>query len=210
MSVTPIRDRRAERHQATRDEILAAAWDVAGEQGLAGISMRDLGARVGMRAQSLYSYFDSKFAIYDAMFRQGNEELLARMEAAPSPGSEGPDGDTRAVFAARTRVFTEFALENPPRAQLLFHRVVPGFEPSPEAYEPAVRVLDLTRRALATLGVTDPRHLDLWTAILSGIVEQQNANDPGGDRWTRLIDDAIDMFFAFTTGGGATRSRSTK
>ncbi len=58
--------------------------------------------------------------------------------------------------------------------------------------------------------MTDPRHLDLWTAILSGIVEQQNANDPGGDRWTRLIDDAIDMFFAFTTGGGATRSRSTK
>ena len=34
-----------------------------------------------MRAQSLYSYFDSKHAIYDAMFQEGNEELLRRMQA---------------------------------------------------------------------------------------------------------------------------------
>ena len=31
-----------------------------------------------MRAQSLYSYFPSKHAIYDAMFAQGNRELLDR------------------------------------------------------------------------------------------------------------------------------------
>ena len=42
--------------------------------------------------------------------------------------------------------------------------------------------------------MTDPRFLDLWTAISTGLVDQQISNDPGGDRWTRLIDEAVDLF----------------
>ena len=41
--------------------------------------MRDLGGRVGMRAQSLYAYFPSKFAIFDAMFAESNREFLRRV-----------------------------------------------------------------------------------------------------------------------------------
>ena len=64
-------DRRTVRRQATRQEILDASWAVVRKQGLAGLSMRDLGERVGMRAQSIYSYFASKHEIYDAMFLEG-------------------------------------------------------------------------------------------------------------------------------------------
>jgi AcrR family transcriptional regulator len=64
------------RREATKAEILDAAWDLVGEQGLAALSLRDLAARVGMRAPSLYQYFDSKHAIYDAMFGQGAREAL--------------------------------------------------------------------------------------------------------------------------------------
>ena len=42
----------------------------------------------------------------------------------------------------------------------------------------------------------DPRYLDLWTALTTGLVDQQISNDPGGDRWIRLIDDAVAMFLA--------------
>ena len=73
--VTGANDRRAQRRQETKDEIVAAAWDLVREQGLAGLAMRDLGARVGMRAQSIYSYFESKHEIYDAMFREGYLDL---------------------------------------------------------------------------------------------------------------------------------------
>src|SRR6185503_18162606 len=78
MLVTPKRDRRAERREATRAEILEAAWDLVRAEGLASLNLRDLAARVGMQAPSLYSYFDSKHAIYDAMFAQGAQELLDR------------------------------------------------------------------------------------------------------------------------------------
>ncbi|MEI6375067.1 MAG: TetR/AcrR family transcriptional regulator, partial [Actinomycetes bacterium] len=51
------KDRRASRRAATQAEIVSAAWDLVRTQGLAGLSMRDLGDRVGMRAQSVYGYF---------------------------------------------------------------------------------------------------------------------------------------------------------
>ncbi|MEP6649977.1 MAG: hypothetical protein ABJA74_08695 [Lapillicoccus sp.] len=28
---------------------------------------------------------------------------------------------------------------------------------------------------------------------MTGLASQQVSNDPGGDRWTRLVDDAIDL-----------------
>jgi AcrR family transcriptional regulator len=198
MSVIPIRDRKAERRAETRAEILAAAWDIAHEDGLTELSLRELGVRVGMRAQSLYSYFDSKHAIYDAMFRAANEELLLRMQEIQATAGSPDDR-----FRRRTRAFIEFAVADPARAQLLFVRSLPGFEPTPEAYAPAVKVLELARDALGAIGITDDELLDIWTATVSGLIHQQLANDPGGDRWVRLLDDVIEMFLAFV------RSRDT-
>src|SRR5438477_8891088 len=139
---TPSRDRRAERHEATRAEILEAAWELVRAEGLAALSLRDLARRVGMRAPSLYSYFDSKHAIYDAMFLQGNLELLARYEAEP----DFDDPVEAAHWGART--FVQFGIEDPARAQLLFLRTIPGFEPSPDTYAVAVRIVELGRQRL--------------------------------------------------------------
>jgi hypothetical protein len=100
-------------------------------------------------------------------------------------------------FRRRTRAFIDFATADPARAQLLFVRSLPGFEPTPEAYAPAVQVLDLARDALGAMGVTDDELVDIWTATVSGLIQQQLANDPGGDRWVRLLDDVIEMYLAF-------------
>jgi AcrR family transcriptional regulator len=190
MSALPTRDRRAERREATRAEILEAAWELMREHGVAGLSLRDLGEKVGMRAQSLYSYFDSKDAIYDALFAHGVREYLERRREVPRTD------DPRADFRVVCRLFIDFCLEDPARYQLLFQRTIPGFEPSPESYAPSVEGLEITRRMLADAGGDDPADLDLFTAVTTGLVDQQISNDPGGDRWYRLVDDALDMFFA--------------
>ena len=90
--------------------------------------------------------------------------------------------------------FFDFAVADLPRYQLMNQSTLPGFVPSARAYAPSVAVMELFARRMADAGVTDPAHLDLATAILDGLVSQQLANDPGGDRYRRLLDQALTMF----------------
>ena len=62
-----VDDTRALRHVEIKTRILDAAWRLARQNGLAALSLRDLAQEVGMRAPSLYTYFSSKNALYDAM-----------------------------------------------------------------------------------------------------------------------------------------------
>ncbi len=195
----PTRDRRAEQRARTRAEIIEAAWEIARESGLAGITLRDVAARVGMRAPSLYSYFDSKNAIYDAMFAEGARDFLAGVEALT------PTGDPLTDLRNGMRFYVDFATADPVRYQLLFQRTIPGFEPSPESYALAVKALEIARAELSRLGISDPGALDLFTAIGAGLTSQQFANEPGGDRWTRLVDPATEMFYAYVLPRQATR-----
>ncbi len=185
----PNRDRQAERREATRQEILSAAWAVAREQGLAQLTLREVAARVGMRAPSLYTHFASKHAIYDAMFADAWTQYQEAYDGAGAAGS----GSARAVLRRGARSFFEFAVADLSRHQLMNQRTIPGFEPSPESYAPAVAVLERFRAQLADSGVTNEEDVDLCTAMIGGLVDAQLANDPGGDRWGRLLDRAVDM-----------------
>lgn len=159
-------------------------------EGLGALSLRDLASRVGMRAPSLYSYFRSKHAIYDAMFAQGAQQFRDHQAAQERTGD--PLTDLRTGF----RSFIEFCAQDPARYQLLFQRTIPGFEPSPESFAIAVASLQDMQGQLHDLGITDERASDLATALGTGLASQQISNDPGGDRWLRLVDTAAEMFLA--------------
>ena len=118
--------------------------------------------------------------------------------------------DPRDILVASARRFAEFCTSDPARYQLLFQRTLPGFEPSPQSYAPAVRALDGARELLARNGITEPRHLDMATALVTGLIDQQVSNDPGGDRWTRLIEESVDMFLAHCQPGRASRKPRTR
>jgi AcrR family transcriptional regulator len=181
---TSIADRRAER----REQILAAAWEIAAESGLAAVSLHEVARRVGIRQPSLYGYVSSKLDLFDAMYRQAYEQLLARLDHAD------PGGTARAQLLRVSRLVLDFVVENPPRQQLLFQRTIPGFEPSPESYALAKRVVDRCVGLLAALGADSPAHVDVYTALVAGLGSQQIANDPGGDRWTRHLEALLDTF----------------
>jgi AcrR family transcriptional regulator len=191
MSGKPNSDRRAVRRQETQREIVQASWEVVREHGLAGLSMRDLGDRVGMRAQSIYSYFASKNEIYDAMFLEGYEAFAVWI--ANAADDDRADDDPTGVARAVARAFVEFCTSDHVRYQLLFQRTIPDFTPSAESYAVALQVYEEFSERLSTIGVHDQATLDLWSAVLTGITDQQISNDPGGDRWKQLIDRAVDM-----------------
>ena len=190
MFVAPKRDRAAERRAATRGEIIAAAWELAQEQGLAEFTLRDLAEKVGMRAPSLYTHFQSKNAIYDAMFGQAwsDFEQVALAELTDLP--QAP----RAAIRRVARVFFDFAVANLARHQLMNQRPIPGFVPSADSYAPAVRVQELGLQVFRSLGLTDPSDNDIWDAMVVGMINQQLANDPGGTRWSAVLDRAMDIW----------------
>jgi len=183
-------DRRRRRHEETKQEILDAAWAIARRDGMGALSLRELADAVGMRAPSLYTYFGSKEAIYDAMFTQGWKALRERVQALESaPPRDDP-------FKAEAREFFAFCTEDPARYQLMFQRPMPGFEPSPKAYASSVEVFEGLSRRFAARGIKGPDALELWTFLMTGITARQIANESGGDRYAHHLDSLVNMYLA--------------
>lgn len=186
-----VPDVRTRRREQTRAEIVAAAWQIADRDGIAGVSLKDIADAVGMRAPSLYTYYSGKAAIYDEMFAEGYLALQAAMAEVPIDRGD-PVGSLAGAMAA----FVDFCAASVPRYQLLFTRAVPGWQPSPEAYAASVAAYEWMVGRFAGLGIEAPDELDLFTALTSGLASQQLANDPGGERWRRLNRPAAEMFLA--------------
>lgn len=168
---------------------MGAAWQLAREQGLAQISQRALAERLDLAQPSLYSYFGSKNDLFDAMFADGNEQLLTQVGSSELPTE--PRDAVKAFFAR----MTDFCAADPARYELLFQRTIPGFEPSPSSYALATKFYERARAVLVAADVRAQEHVDIFVALIAGIQQAQLANDPGGSRWVRSQDWVIDMFF---------------
>jgi AcrR family transcriptional regulator len=204
----PDLSRVARRRADSRRAILDAAWAVAAESGLESLSLREIAARVGMRAPSLYSYFPSKAAILDALFVDGYhalDDVLADVVAA-LPLRATP----RRRLGDLLRAWIGFCQADPARYRLMFTSAVPGWRPAPEAYAASLENYRRFGANLALAGVTDPEDLDLCTALAAGLVAQQMSNDPDGDRWLRRVDDVVDMFLRYTTSRARRSARSPR
>jgi AcrR family transcriptional regulator len=187
----------ARRREARTAQIVASAWALAREHGVAGVSLHALAREVGIRQPSLYEYFDSKNALYDAMFADGNRQLLDCLDAtrfSPEP---------RKALKQCLAVFLAFACEDPARHQLMFQRPIPGFAPSPDSYALAEEALGRVVTLMRAAGVTGQGDIDCITAMTGGLMDAQIANDPGGTRWSRHLDHLTDLLVddAIARGG---------
>ncbi|MGA5765635.1 TetR/AcrR family transcriptional regulator [Nonomuraea bangladeshensis] len=215
-SISPPNARRLARRQATIDEALDIAVSIMESAGVAGVSMSEIARRLGMRQPSLYKYFSSLHAVYDALFGRG----IARSEAAVRAAVEPlPPGVPR--IRASARALVRWAVENPALAQLLFWRPVPGFTPTPETFAASARQMEAARAEFAeavrlghlTAEAVSPEALRLYTVVLSGLISQQLANEPEAGyetgMFTGLTETALDLFFAryMTIGGTGADTR---
>jgi len=175
-------DRRARRRQETIEEILAIAAQVMTEEGVNGLSLSEVARRLGVKPPSIYKYFDSIMAIYDALFERGQLANLEVMRTAMAHAEPGLD-----ALAAGLEASGRWALSHPATAQLLFWRPVPSFEPTPEAMAPSFEMVRLQRQALADAvvakqlgpGADSDEALYLTSVFVSGVLGQAMANEPG-------------------------------
>jgi AcrR family transcriptional regulator len=177
----------AKRRETRVAGIVSCAWELAREHGIAGISLHALARAVGIRQPSLYEYFDSKHALYDAMFADGNRQLIERLNGVKV------SRDHRAALKQLLAAFTAFALEDPARYELLFQRHLPGFTPSAESYALAEEVLSRIVAPMRAVGVTEQGDIDCIVAVTAGLTDAQLSNDPGGSRWVRHLNRLIDL-----------------
>jgi len=197
----PVRpDRRARRRQETIDEILAIATEVMTEEGVNGLSLAEVARRLGVQPPSLYKYFPSLMAVYDALFLEGQLQNLAALRA----GMEGAEPGLEALVAG-LEASGRWCLEHRALAELLFWRPVPSFRPSPRAFAVSVEMVDLQRRALADAvargqlgpGACDEEAVYLVSTFIVGVLSQAIANEPGlpwgQGRFTPLFPRLMDL-----------------
>ena len=117
----------------SRQRVLEAALGLADEQGLDALSMRRLGAELGVEAMSLYRYFASKDALLDGLTERLWDEVWT-----------SEDGDWKAAVLGTAHSLRRLAHTHPNVYSLLLGRkVLP---------EPALRVFDALLNALRGAG----------------------------------------------------------
>ncbi len=196
-------DRRARRRQETIEEILEISVLVMTEEGVNGLSLSEVARRLGVQPPSLYKYFPSLHAVYDAIFERGQRENLEVMRAAMADGEPGLDALAKGLEASGS-----WALANQAVAQLLFWRPVPSFEPSTEAFAPSHEMVALQHEAMNDAvdagqlgeGARDMESVYLVSIFVMGVISQAMANEPdlpwGQGRFTPLFSKLMGLLVA--------------
>src|SRR2546423_937538 len=108
-------DRRARRRQGTIEELLDIAQDIMTEDGVNGLSVAEVARRLGVQPPSIYKYFPSLMAVYDALFFRGQREHLAVFRQAMAAAEPGLDALIAGLEASGRWLLAHRAM-----AQLLF------------------------------------------------------------------------------------------
>jgi AcrR family transcriptional regulator len=198
----------AQRRQRNREEmvdtILEAAREVMRKDGVAALNLQEVARRVRIKAPSLYEYFPSKLALYDALFRLGISLWSDRVNDLLGREFETPWDLIHAILEA----YVDFGDDHPEMYKLVHERHVPGFEPSPEALGESTHVTQLGVAALKSwmdrgalvIDLAPEEAFDLVIVVLHGLAGAHVADKPGdrspSSRYRRLIPAATHLFEA--------------
>ena len=164
------------------------------EEGVNGLSLAEVARRLGVQPPSLYKYFPSLMAIYDALFYEGQRANLEALRARHAGGR------ARARRAHRRPRGERAVVPGQPRRRrvaLLASR--PSFHPSPEAFAVSTEMVQLQRGALADAvakgqlgpGATEEGAIYLVSTLIVGVLSQAFANEPdlpwGEGRFTPMF-----------------------
>ncbi|MGM9487055.1 TetR/AcrR family transcriptional regulator [Ideonella sp. YS5] len=180
--VRRIRRASAEEQAELRQQVLVAAFEIFGREGLHGLTMRAVASAVGVSAMALYRYFADKAELVQGLWDFVMDDVHRRMAEAVE--AAGPDP------RARMRACTESAIAywetHPDHFRLVFMTEEPHLPrkaPKAVALSSYQRVIDLPLEVLQAwadeLGVDRARALaarDLRAAMVIGYLHARLVN----------------------------------
>lgn len=155
------------RARLTRSRVLAAAVDLADREGLAALSMRKLGAALGVEAMAIYRHAPSKDALLDGMvevlFTEIDHDLDAALATERAAGM-----DWREQLHQTVREFHRVAFAHPQVFPLVATRplAAPLARRPPAMLRVTERLLDLLGRA----GFDDRTALAIYRAFVGWLL----------------------------------------
>jgi AcrR family transcriptional regulator len=206
-------ERRLVRRQRTVDLALKHAIAIMTERGVGGLTVSEVARRMAVQPPSLYKYFDSLHAMYDQLFALGLTEYWNAVS-----GAVAADVGWERRLRAAVRASVEWSVTHPALAQLMFWRPVPDFTPSPQTFAASAEQMALTRNELAAAvahgelaaGTDLDEALRMLTVVVSGLISQQMANQPGASYaegvFSQLTNHAVDMYLGHYRSGAAGQS----
>ncbi len=157
------------RSRIDHDKILKAARRIAGRDGVDALALRPLAASLDVTAPALYSHFESKEALLEALAADEFTRLLAKLESA----GRGID-DPVALIKAQCRAYIAYALANPSLFEVIF-LFRPSWAPSARGTElpAASKAFEMSAKAVEdaiAAGLIAPRDpllasLTIWAAV---------------------------------------------
>lgn len=148
-TIHPVSRARGQRAGLRPEDVIAAARQIAGRDGLGAVTMRRLADELGVAPNSIYSYFPDKAALLDAVL----DDVIG--EIAPPAADPPAWRDGIVVLLGQTR------------SLLLEHaELIPLFLTRPTRGRNAIRLGEVTLELLARGGIEGERAVQALRALL--------------------------------------------
>jgi len=133
-------------HGNLRRALLDEALATIRKEGVEGVTLREIGARLGVSRTALYRHFADKRALLAAVATEGFRTLREQLVTAWEEGGRGP-----AAFASMGVAYIRFAVSNPSHYRVMFGGFVDPKACDPELAAEAAGAFQALVDALAAL-----------------------------------------------------------
>ncbi|MCP4117590.1 MAG: TetR/AcrR family transcriptional regulator [Desulfobacteraceae bacterium] len=120
-------------HGNLREKLLQTALEIVSEEGLAKVSMRKLGEKIGVSRSAPYRHFKGKGELLSAIAEDGFRKLTNSLNSVRNKKSGNPVTQFKNIGIA----YIEFALEHPVQYRLMFGHEIIEQDQTPELIKAA-------------------------------------------------------------------------
>ena len=131
-------------HGNLRDALIEASLQLIEQKGIKGLTLREIGAAIGVSRMAAYRHFSDKAALLTAISEAGFVQFAEALEAAKaSAGSDFPS-----QLAALALSYVRFAAKHRAHYEVMFSSAVDVSEPIRSASEAAKRAFGILEQTI--------------------------------------------------------------